>query len=239
MKTRILIYILLSLPLISLGDDFDEVEQNPLVENREYADYIELDTLYKNDYRSDKYDYTEKIKEPEPEKEPVEERSPSSFSFNFGTLAKIIFYAFLALAGILVIYLIVKGIQDMGFAKNGKTVTPTSSDIGEKDLDPEEVLDSDNLHSLIARAKQEGNYTLAVRYYFLLYLEQLEQNKHITYHRDKTNQDYVAELKDDKLVADFVKLSYPFEYVWYGKKPLTAQTFETLEKIFQSKLRTT
>ena len=59
----------------------------------------------------------------------------------------------------------------------------------------------------IADAKSAGNYPLAIRFYFLLYLEQLEKQNIVNYHRDKTNQDYILEMKNDDHIAQFLKLS--------------------------------
>jgi hypothetical protein len=79
---------------------------------------------------------------------------------------------------------------------------------------------------------------LAIRYYFLLYLEKLEKNEYIVYNKDKTNTDYLLELKQETHIAEFIKVSYLFEYVWYGKKAIDQETFASLEKTFNDQINT-
>jgi hypothetical protein len=72
-----------------------------------------------------------------------------------------------------------------------------------------------------------------VRYYFLIYLEKLERKKEIVYHQDKTNTDYGAELANSPNSETFAQLSYLYEYLWYGKKEITAPVFEQISHTFK------
>ena len=77
-----------------------------------------------------------------------------------------------------------------------------------------EALDID---ALIEEAIQKQNYRLAVRWCFLKSLQWLNKQNKIAWQPAKTNVDYQQELKDKTLKADFISLSYVFEYVWYGE----------------------
>jgi hypothetical protein len=91
---------------------------------------------------------------------------------------------------------------------------------------PEDI-ESIDLDKLIEEALQNGNYRLAVRWCFLKALQSMNQNKQIAWQPSKTNIDYEAELKNLNLRQNFNKLSYVFEYVWYGEN-------QTGEKLYLS-----
>jgi hypothetical protein len=69
-----------------------------------------------------------------------------------------------------------------------------------------------------------------------MYLKKLQDHKVITYHHDKTNAEYLIEIDDATRSEQFVKMSYIFEYVWYGKKALTAELFATVEQTFVTQI---
>ena len=96
---------------------------------------------------------------------------------------------------------------------------------------PEDI-ESVNLDKLIEEALQNGNYRLAVRWCFLKALQTLNQNKQITWQPSKTNIDYEYELQNLTLRQNFNKLSYVFEYVWYGE----VQTGEKLFANYKSEI---
>ncbi len=78
-------------------------------------------------------------------------------------------------------------------------------------------IESINLDKLIEEALANGNYRLAVRWCFIKALQSLNQNKKIAWQPSKTNIDYEYELQNLNLRENFNKLSYVFEYVWYGE----------------------
>lgn len=88
-----------------------------------------------------------------------------------------------------------------------------------------EDLESVNIDKLISDALASGNYRLAIRWCFLKSLQLLNQKKHIAWQPSKTNIDYQHELKSEGLRDGFHKLSYVFEYVWYGEMSTNEQVF--------------
>jgi hypothetical protein len=58
----------------------------------------------------------------------------------------------------------------------------------------EEIIKSKNIQILIENAIQEGNYRLAIRYYYLHVLQSLSEKEIIVYQFDKTNTDYLKEI---------------------------------------------
>ena len=182
---------------------------------------------FKERYNSSDYDYTEKQQKPKPKLN----KPPTAKSVNIGGFAKILFNIFLVLAIGVVIYVLYQLFKDFKINRHTK-VESVSTHSEEEDELSLEKLDKNDLETQINIAKQEGNYTLATRYYFLLYLQKLQAREYINYHKDKTNLDYQNEINNQDLHLQFVKVSYLFEYVWYGKKPLNRAGFEQLESTF-------
>ncbi|MCD0479586.1 DUF4129 domain-containing protein [Chryseobacterium sp. LC2016-29] len=95
----------------------------------------------------------------------------------------------------------------------------------------------ENIHQInfpqsIAKFENEGDYRSAVRYQFLYILKKLSDKKLILWNPEKTNKDYVAELKAAHLKNEFYNLSYIFDYVWYGEFSIDAQSYDKFKNQF-------
>lgn len=105
--------------------------------------------------------------------------------------------------------------------------------LGRKKLKSEDdiKIESENVHEmnfeeLISRAIDSENYRLAVRYLYLKNLKKLSDNEYIVWNPNKTNTNYVQEIKNEDLKKHFFRTSLIFDYVWYGEMKLDRQTFE-------------
>ena len=141
----------------------------------------------------------------------------------------------IAIAVILfVVYLIVRAILNKEgvwiFGRSRKNIT--INDITEEDIRQM------NFGQMIDDTKKENNYRLAIRYYYLWLLKRLSNREIIDWHWDKTNSDYLYEIKDNNLKKDFEYLSYVYEYSWYGDFPIDEAAFSKAEKAFQKTLNT-
>jgi hypothetical protein len=101
--------------------------------------------------------------------------------------------------------------------------------------------DMENIHetdfaTLIEQTQKDGNYRLAVRYYYLWLLKKLSLNEVIIWHNDKTNNDYYYEIKDPALREDFKYLSYVYDHSWYGEFQLSNSGYLQAEKAFKQTL---
>lgn len=97
--------------------------------------------------------------------------------------------------------------------------------------------DAENIHEMdfakmIEQTQREGNYRLAVRYYYLWLLKKLSFREIIEWHTDKTNTDYYYEIKDPALRDDFKYLSYVYDHSWYGEFPIDNSTYAKAERAF-------
>lgn len=81
----------------------------------------------------------------------------------------------------------------------------------------------------IEQAVEARNFRLAVRLLYLQTLKHLTDAGRIVWKSDKTNRQYVQEMKN----ADFEQLTTQFEYVWYGDFPVDERQFSTIQNQFR------
>ncbi|WP_020606284.1 DUF4129 domain-containing protein [Spirosoma spitsbergense] len=90
-----------------------------------------------------------------------------------------------------------------------------------------------DFNAAIDEAIAVRNFRLTVRLLYLQTLKQLTNAGHIGYKPDKTNRQYVQELANTALQADFEKLTRWFEFVWYGDFPVDDSQFTTIRNEFR------
>ena len=89
-----------------------------------------------------------------------------------------------------------------------------------------------HLPDRLKKAIDEGNYQLAVRLYYLMIIKGLVDQQFINWKRDKTNREYLAEMRWHEQFPQFKKATLAFEQVWYGKKQLDYHGFSQYEVLF-------
>lgn len=97
----------------------------------------------------------------------------------------------------------------------------------------EEHIESVDLDQFVRDALAQKNYRLAIRYMYLKVLKDLSFNNVISWHFDKTNQDYYKEIENLQLKDSFKKVSYVYDYVWYGEFDLDAADFANAQLDFE------
>lgn len=130
---------------------------------------------------------------------------------------------------VLVIYLIVKAVLN----KEGKWIFGRGSKA--RIMNPEEV--ERNLHSidfeeLVSETLASGNKRLAIRYYYLWLLKRLTQSGVIEWDPEKTNSDYLYEIRNEKDRENFAYLSYLYNHIWYGEFETDDVSFAKASKAF-------
>ena len=68
--------------------------------------------------------------------------------------------------------------------------------------DDEKIVKSSNITELIKNAKEQKDHRMAIRYLYLNLLRQLDAREYIRFKKDKTNDDYIAELKHQPLIGN-------------------------------------
>ncbi len=89
-----------------------------------------------------------------------------------------------------------------------------------------------NYAALAQAAIAAGNLREAVRMRYLQSLQLLLDRELVAPGKDKTNTDYLRELAATSWHKPFAALTLHYEYVWYGKVPLSAPQFSKLDEQF-------
>jgi hypothetical protein len=200
-----------------------------------------FDKNFKDKYTGDEFIYETKTRAKsqwERFLEALRRMLDSIFNFGDKTTGATGFTIFMRILAVLifgfVIYLIARALMN----KEGMWIFGRSrKNINIQDVNEEDIHQMD-FRQLTETTKKEGNYKLAVRYYYLWLLKKLSANEIIDWHWDKTNSDYLYEIKNNALREDFKYLSYVYDYSWYGDFPLDEAAFIKAEKAFQRTLNT-
>lgn len=147
------------------------------------------------------------------------EGSGSGFDF------RILAYIFIAAVFVFVVLkLLGVGIEGFWRKKNASAEIPYEA-LGE-DIN---LIDfQENIEKTIA----QKNYRLAVRLYYLKSLKELSDLQMIDWRINKTNRNYVYELKSPVIRADFEEITSQFEYAWYGDFPIDELLFGGIRERF-------
>ncbi len=90
-----------------------------------------------------------------------------------------------------------------------------------------------DFEKLIGEALQSGDRRLAIRFYYLWLLKSLTQHDHIEWDIEKTNSDYLREIKDENLRERFSYLSYLYNNIWYGEFEVDDHIFDKTQNAFR------
>jgi Domain of unknown function (DUF4129) len=113
------------------------------------------------------------------------------------------------------------------FKKASRLESVTEQTLQEGLINPDSDFDG-----LIGQATKAGNFRLAIRYHYLKALQLLASRNIIQPASDKTNYQYVREIKDAKCRNDFARITLSYEYVWYGEFPVDEFLYQRLKNDF-------
>jgi hypothetical protein len=103
----------------------------------------------------------------------------------------------------------------------------------------EENLHEADVELFLKNALKSKEYKLAVRLYYLSIIKSLSISGAIEWKKDKTNGDYLRELryKKDSRYDDFYVVTRIFEYVWYNEVLFGQNEFEEIQPKFKQTLQ--
>jgi hypothetical protein len=154
--------------------------------------------------------------------------------FGLGSASGFLFFVFRILPYILLGVLIFLLIRFFLKVNSNRLITNAKNKATISFSEEEQIIRSEDIPSLIQDAISAKNYRLAIRYYYLLSLKYLTDNESIEWQPQKTNEDYIKELKKDTLRIDFENITRIYDYVWYGEFKVDAIKFKTLKLPFVS-----
>jgi hypothetical protein len=91
-----------------------------------------------------------------------------------------------------------------------------------------------NFDKLIQEAISKQQYRLAVRLSYLRLLKELTIKNLIAWSPEKTNHEYLSEIKENKVRDQFAHNSLMYEYIWYGDFEINQDNFNKVSSGFQT-----
>ncbi len=146
-------------------------------------------------------------------------------SKTYSTLLDYLYYGLMIAALILIIRGLIKA--DRRGLLFGKI---NSNEI--KMIESEEDISQINFDELIAAAAERKDYKLAVRYLFLKSLKMLSEKELIELRNNKTNHQYLSEIKNNRISNAFQIATSRFEWIWYGDFPVDEKVMKSSQNDF-------
>jgi hypothetical protein len=196
----------------------DSVKKWSKARGLEYMAYI--DSLLKAKRKENK----------QPDNQPrFEAREPGFLSSIFASgIFEVIMWI---LAGGFVLFILYRLFLTQGIFKR----TVKARETAEPEVTEEgEITQPAELDMKIRQAEAEGNFRLAVRYQYLKALHRLAEQERVELAADKTNYQYVRELKDYNQQNEFAALTLNYEYVWYGEFLIGKDIYDRIAEGFKA-----
>ena len=192
---------------------------------------IEVNEFDEEDWQeaTDGLDYNEKEERPKKERKPKNLNLPSSFFPNISS-TRLIWYTLGIIALGVLLFFVIKyaaGLQAID-RKKKRAYTIEEAE--------ENLLETD-LQRFLREALEKGDYRLAVRVYYLEVLKQLSLKNLIKWQRDKTNSEYLREMRKQSHFKDFRHVTRIFERVWYGDTEIEQDAFQQISPEFDEYLK--
>ncbi len=174
-------------------------------------------------------DYNEKEERPK-QKNPWKFKTASGSFFGNMSWMKIFWYMFGLIALGVLLYFVIRYAANLqaGQKKKKKAYTIEEAE--------ENLLETD-LQRFLKDALARGDYRMAVRVYYLEILKQLSLNNRIKWQRDKTNSEYLREMRKNNHFKDFRHITRIFERVWYGDTTIGKDIYQQISPEFENYLK--
>jgi hypothetical protein len=163
-------------------------------------------------------------------------RSPRSYSGESGNGA---FWANFFKVLFIIIVIIVIAFIVSNFLGAGIFTSPKNRKVKNSDNiitvdNIEEHFHESDLDRFIREATAQGQYALAIRLYYLAIIKELSLSKAILWKKDKTNKDYIRELRKTNMSQSFREATSIFERVWYGEGELKELDYKDVKPKFEA-----
>ncbi len=232
-----------SLQAVEIAADTSYLDEDEMVEEdyvREPYSAPPLAPIALREVRGDEWDkaargmdYSKDVPKPPKERKRRETNEPDP-SFDWNGMTQGLGTFLQALAVIFALCIIAYGIYWMMQTPRNRTISRDGTEITLANLD--EYIHETDLERFLREALAASNWPLAVRLYFLQTIKQLSEKEAIVWSKEKTNRDYLREMRGHRLGTQFRDVTRQFERVWYGNQPLTVEEFMRLEPEFKALL---
>ena len=216
-------------------EEYSDIEPAPAKNTIEYFDHKDLypandslekrllpDSARKKMQQDEEFWYANYAFEKEKEQE-LKQKTPITEQTWFKTLMWVVILGGFAIA--LMLYL-----SDSSIGLFRKRVREFSNEKQEEETDN---IFEINYRERIDKAVKAGNYRLAIRLMFLQMLKTMAGKKLIQYKQDRTNFDYLMQLRSTSHYNDFFRITRNYEYAWYGNFPVDEEAWHIIKTDFE------
>jgi hypothetical protein len=242
-KYIVLVFLMCLLVPGSAQEEFDfETEEAIAIDRVESNRTSPQTKLTEQDWEAAKrgLDYGTRVpEEPEPAQEDAdtqeEDTGPSWFENLMDDLSKIsvnqklLSAILIGVVILLLVWLIVKLVVHQQKTANPK-LSPAELTFALKEA--EENLEESDLDRLLRISLEHQDYKSAVRIYYLAVLKNFTSLGLIAWKKDKTNADYLAEMRLNTKFDHFKIATITYERVWYGDLEISQQDHDNLRPLF-------
>ena len=172
-------------------------------------------------------DYSKDVPKPPKEKKPRKNYPDFNPSFDWTSATQGLGDFLQILAIFIAATAIAYGIWRMLQAPRNRLIARDGVEITLDNLD--EYLHETDLDRFLREALAQDNFPLAVRLYYLQIIKNLSEKNAIHWSREKTNRDYLREMRGHSSAENFREATQIYERVWYGNQRLTAEEYAALE----------
>lgn len=230
-------------PIYNQADSVVQVMQNKAVNDsiltRAKTDNViytkNFDDNFSSKYKNAEFDYTT-IKPQESLWEKIKRRFAKILESIFGNIDPLKSSEYteiiLRIFGVIIIGFVLYFLNKFLLNKNGNFFFAKKNQKIISNQDLHENIHEINFTQTIENFERQKDFRSAVRYQFLNTLKKLADKKLILWNPEKTNQDYLVELKSAELKADFENLAYIFDYVWYGEFDISENNYTHFQQKF-------
>ena len=103
----------------------------------------------------------------------------------------------------------------------------------------DEYIHETDLDRFLKDALRQSNYSQAIRLYFLQCIKNLSNRNDIRWAREKTNREYLNEMRNNHLGSEFRELTQEYERIWYGNRPVDKARFDELQPRYEGFVKKT
>lgn len=103
--------------------------------------------------------------------------------------------------------------------------------VGEVTVAEEDIRGMD-LEEMIRDAEKAGDLRRAIRLHYLLVLRRLVDQDVLKWSPERTDRDYMRQVKDPALRSRFAHVALVFQWVWYGHAEVDAERYESIKRPF-------
>jgi hypothetical protein len=143
-----------------------------------------------------------------------------------------------AVAKAVIFTLVISALAFLLYKIFGKNIFKRNPDVKTENLFSEEIINEETplagLEKLLSEAISKKSFREAIRIYYLVIIRRLSDHNLILWKKDKTNREYVFEMRAHPSFILFKEATYIFETAWYRNVNINYHDFISVQPKFEN-----